>query len=210
MHNYVSNIILCCYVFSGKGAASDAQIYNASELKQCFEGGSLNIPDPTPLPNDTQDVPFFIVADDAFALKPNLMKPYGGRGRDKEERIFNYRLSRARRVVENAFGILASRFQVLMTTMGHDPATVRLIVTTCMVMHNLMRIRYSQMQNQLVNRHGAHANPAGQWRVARNLEDTVRQPGPNIDNREGKKQRNLLRHWCNSEAGEVPWQDNMI
>ena len=200
---------MCC-VFSGKGAASDAQIYNACELKQCLEDGELNIPAPTPLPNDTQDVPFFIVGDDAFALKPNLMKPYGGRGRNREERIFNYRLSRARRVVENAFGILANRFRVLMGAMGQDAATVRLVVITCMVLHNLMRINYPTMQNQLIQQHGAHANPAGQWRAARNLEDTVRQPGPNIDNREGKKQRNLLRHWCNSEAGEVPWQDKMI
>ena len=177
---------------------------------ECLDAGQLNLPAPTPLPNDTQDVPFFIVGDDAFALKPNLMKPYGGRGRNREERIFNYRLSRARRVVENAFGILANRFRVLMGAMGQDAATVRLIVITCMVLHNLMRINYPTMQNQLIQQHGAHANPAGQWREGRNLEDTLHQPGPNRDSKEGKKQRNLLRHWCNSEAGAVAWQDGKI
>ena len=57
--------------------------------------------------------------DDAFGLRPYMMKPYGSRGLDDEQRIFNYRLSMARRVVENAFGIMANHFQVLMSTMQH-------------------------------------------------------------------------------------------
>ena len=41
------------------GSASDAQIYDASELKGCVEDGSLGFPDPEPLPNDNLDVPYF-------------------------------------------------------------------------------------------------------------------------------------------------------
>ena len=52
----------------GCGSASDAHIYNASELKQCAEDGTLGLPDPEPPPNDTQDVPYFFVSDDAFGL----------------------------------------------------------------------------------------------------------------------------------------------
>ena len=43
----------------GMRSASDAQIYNASELKECVEDGSLFLPDPEPLPNDNLDVPYF-------------------------------------------------------------------------------------------------------------------------------------------------------
>ncbi len=148
--------------------------------------------------------------DDAFALRPHMMKPYGSRNLNDDERIFNYRLSRARRVVENAFGILANRFQVLMSTMCHTPVTVRLITTTCCLLHNLMRTRYPRMQNALVDREDRHGNVVpGAWRRGRHMMDCRVVQGPNRDNREGKKLRNLLRHWVNS-VGSVEWQNRMI
>lgn len=97
----------------GTGSASDAQIYNDSELRECAEDGTLGFPDPEHIPNDYQDVPYYFIGDDAFALRPTMMKPYSHRGLTNDERVFNYRLSRARRVVENSFGILANRFQQL-------------------------------------------------------------------------------------------------
>ncbi|XP_072165158.1 putative nuclease HARBI1 [Diadema setosum] len=197
---------------SGNGSASDAQIYNASDLKDGLERNLImGLPGPDPLPNDTQDVPYFIVGDDAFSLRTYLMKPYSSRYLTREERIFNYRLSRARRVVENAFGILANRFQILLTTMQHDPETVRSIVEACCILHNLMRTRYPVLQNRLVDRQQGNGDmEPGEWRQGLNLMDTVDVQGHNRASREGKKQRNLLRHWCNSPAGSVEWQDRMI
>ena len=196
----------------GCGSASDAQIYNQSELKQCAEDGTLGLPDPDPLPHDDQDVPYYFIGDDAFGLRTTMMKPYSLRGLSNEERIFNYRLSRARRVVENAFGILANRFQILLSPMQHGPETVKLIVKACMVLHNLMRIRYPGLQNQQLDR-AENANAdfvPGAWREGRNLEDTHTVAGHNTANKDGKKQRNLIKHWANSPAGAVPWQDRMI
>ncbi|XP_034024535.1 putative nuclease HARBI1 [Thalassophryne amazonica] len=113
---------------SGNGAALDAQIYNHSELRQSLDDGNISgWPCPDPLPIDTQDMPNFIVGD-AFSLRTYLMNPYSARDLSREERIFNYRLSRARRVVENAFGIMTKRFQ------QHHVDTVRLIVRTCILL----------------------------------------------------------------------------
>ena len=64
--------------------------------------GRINLPDPI---TSGVSVPHVIVTDEAFPLKPYLMRPFPGRQLDNDERcIFNYRLSRSRQVVENAFG----------------------------------------------------------------------------------------------------------
>lgn len=197
-----------------KGSNSDAQIWNDCDLHENIKPGpnqTIFPPDPTPLPNDTEDMPYYFIGDDAFALRSYMMKPYGHRGLTEEERIFNYRLSRARRVVENAFGIMANRFQVLLSTMQHHESTVRLITGTCMVLHNMMRIRYPTMHNRLVDREDRDHNIIpGEWRQGRNMRDTEVVRGSTRSNREGKKLQNLLKHWCNSEAGQVPWQRDMI
>ena len=100
-----------------------------------------------------------------------MMKPYSKRNLNDDERIFNYRLSRARRVVENAFGILANRFQVLLTTMRHKPSTVKVIVKACIVLHNLMRIRYPSIQNEMIDRPEDINTDfiPGAWRQDKNL-----------------------------------------
>ena len=113
------------------GSCSDAQIFNICHLKRKIDDGSIGFPDSAPITQGGQDVPYFILADDAFTLKTWLMKPYGRRMLTREERIANYRISRGRRVVDNAFGILVSRFRVMMTTIELSPETVREVVLTC-------------------------------------------------------------------------------
>ena len=155
-------------------------MYSDSELKQCIDNGTIGFPDPEPLPNDTEDVPYFLVGDDAFALRASLMKPFSRRGLARDERLFNYRLSRTRRVVENAFGILAQRFQVFLTTMQHSPETIQLIAKACMLLHNLMRTRYPGLQNQDLDREDANRDLVpGAWRQGLNLADTIAVAGPN-------------------------------
>ena len=83
---------------------------------------------------------YFLLGDDAFALMPWMVKPYSRGQLTREERIANYRISRGRRVVDHSFGILVSRFRVLLGIMEHRPRVVRDIVFTCVVLHKMMRI----------------------------------------------------------------------
>ena len=193
------------------GSASDCSVFNASALKEACESGDIGFPDAEPLPNDDKDMPYFIIGDDAFPLRTWLMKPFSRRNLDDPERIFNYRLSRARRIVENAFGILANRFQCLLTTMRQDPKTVGSIVMACCCLHNLMRLRYPALQNAALDQEDEnHQLIPGAWREGANLDDMNQVVGGNIDTREAKKQRHYLKHYYNSEAGSVPWQAQMI
>ena len=197
----------------GDGAMSDGQIYNDSELKECLEDGSVNFPAPDPLPHQDQNrpMPYFLLGDDAFALKSFLMKPYSRRQLTDEERIFNYRLSRGRRVVENAFGILAMRWRVLLSTMQQRPDTVRLIVETCVCLHNIMRTRCPALQNVAVDREdGNHELVPGQWRPTANMHDLGIATGSGRPTIIAQRQREHLKLYFNSPAGSVPWQERMI
>ncbi|KAG0432836.1 hypothetical protein HPB47_020464, partial [Ixodes persulcatus] len=53
--------------------------------------------------------------------------------------FFYFRLSRARRVAENAFGILANRFRFLHMTIDAEPGRVASIVKAACVLHNYLR-----------------------------------------------------------------------
>ena len=126
------------------GINSDSGIWKHCEMGQRVRDNDLNFPPHAPLPGYPHgDMPFVLVGDEAFALSDHLMRPYPGR-RDckklmpKDQNIFNYRLSRARRVVENAFGLLTMRWQIFTRPMNMLPNNAQLVVQACLVLHNLL------------------------------------------------------------------------
>ncbi|GFS12869.1 nuclease harbi1 [Elysia marginata] len=92
------------------GRLSDAGVYRTSQISKLLEEGKLNIPTSEFKVNSTErTIPFMIVGDETFPLKTYLLKPYAAKTLDQEKRIYIYRHSRARRLVECAFGILAKK-----------------------------------------------------------------------------------------------------
>jgi hypothetical protein len=69
-------------------------------------------------------------------LKTYLMKPYSITQLSFEEKVFNYRLSWAGRIVENAFEILASRFRVFGKSIACDVGADDKRIRTSCVLHN--------------------------------------------------------------------------
>lgn len=124
------------------GRESDSNVFKQCPFGKKLYSGQLNIPEPVYLPN-TQDVvqPYVFVADEAFALHKNLLRPYPGRGLTDKRRIFNYRLSRARRTVECAFGVLSNKWSVLHTPLLVEPDFANEIIKACCILHNFVRQR---------------------------------------------------------------------
>jgi len=93
------------------------------------------------LENNTLNTPedAVFVVDDAFPLKTYLMKPYNRQNLTKKQAIFNYRLSRARRISENAFGIFVSKFRIFEKPIPLIPHKVDKIVLACCPIHNWLR-----------------------------------------------------------------------
>ncbi|PIK50928.1 putative nuclease HARBI1 [Apostichopus japonicus] len=195
------------------GSSNDASIYNGSELKEGLErtNNIFNLPKEKSLPGDDVPVPYYIVGDNAFGINKRLMNPFSIRNMEHNERIFNYRLSRARRVVENAFGILAHKFRVLLRTMNQRPETCRKIITTCVILHNLIRLRYPATHNNLMDLEDQNQNVIpGAWRNDKVLLDVYHERARNTGTQEGRQIRRYLGHYFTSKAGSVPWQDKMI
>ena len=70
----------------GFGSMSDAQIFLETDLRDALETNDANRPPACPLtqdPEDTVDVPYFIVSDDAFALRDFCLKPYSRKTMDR-------------------------------------------------------------------------------------------------------------------------------
>lgn len=120
----------------GLGRQSDSGLFRSSSLYRLLERGALNVPAPHLLPDTNITVPYVIVADEGYPLLSYLMRPFPQRQLDDRRRIFNYRLSRARRSVECAFGILCSKWRVLLKTIETGVATATLAVKAACVIHN--------------------------------------------------------------------------
>ncbi len=95
------------------------------------------------------------IGDDAFPNKQNLLKPYPKNptfhhepgvqpepvppSELKKIKVFNYRLSRARMVVECAFGILASHFCFLTHRITCHPDLATGMIKAACVLHNFFQ-----------------------------------------------------------------------
>lgn len=63
----------------------------------------------------------------------------------EDKAIFNYRLSRARRVIENTFGILASRWRIFRRPIIAEPERAIIYTKAAIALHNFLRTTESSI-----------------------------------------------------------------
>ena len=193
------------------GSNGDSGIFKHSLLGEAFAGRMLNIPPPKRLPGYPEGgaLPHCFVANEAFPLRMDLMRPYPrGKKKDRlpfDKSIFNYRLSRARRIVENAFGILAQRFRVYDRRIHMDDHNVIKIVNATCVLHNYLCTARMDVANVM----GA-LNPDGNQYLQPHamLRELQHQGYHSTD--AAQRVRRIYKDYFNSEVGAVPWQGNHI
>ncbi|PIO24662.1 hypothetical protein AB205_0078990, partial [Aquarana catesbeiana] len=133
------------------GRNSDGGDIMQTEFYKWLLNGTLNLP---PAKENVESLSFVFVAHEAFALGEHLMKPFTMRTLTPEQRIFNYRLSHARRVVENACGNLSSWFRLFLTPIN---------LLCCFILYNfLQRNASSYLASVPTDVDPAVAGPAGE------------------------------------------------
>lgn len=182
------------------GRTSDGGVYAGSELGKEMDNGTLEVPPDMWLPDAAElgEVPFVMVGDAAFPLKKYLMRPYPGQNLTHQKRIFNYRLSRARMVVENAFGILASRWRIFQQRINLHPKHVDTLVVAACILHNYLLCPSDNQRFLDESIQKGQSIPS------------VRRMRGHKASREACSVRETLSNFFISPAGSVSWQERMV
>lgn len=200
------------YIDVGKqGRISDGGSFASTKLREALDAKSLRVPESSPLPGTDKRLPLYLVGDEAFPLREYLMKPYPSRNLTHAERIFNYRICRARRIIENAFGILASRFRVFLKPIMIDPSKVDKLVLASCALHNMLRVKYPNAQETTADTEDpiTHETIQGSWRNNDSMQRLSMLHGNNAT-KVAKLQRDTIRDYVNSNIGSVSWQNDMV
>ncbi|XP_044598676.1 protein ALP1-like [Cotesia glomerata] len=196
------------------GRRSDGGIFRDSEMGQKFEQHEMNTPKPELLTADGMPLPYVLVGDEAFQLTNYLLRPYPGRGGLNQNRnIFNYRLSRARRTIENSFGILVSQWRILKKPIESTVENTIKTVQALVVLHNWLRINdenNTHIPPHMVDNYGPDGFKPGLWREEKNSAlDNGKAYGNNYSSRVATKIRDEFCDYVNAE-GAVHWQYDRV
>ncbi|KAK5647765.1 hypothetical protein RI129_002657 [Pyrocoelia pectoralis] len=185
------------------GRNSDSSILLHSKMGKKLEAGDFGMPPDKVLPGTNISMPCVILGDEAFTLSSYMMRPYPRAfAREEHKLIYNYRHCRARRVSENAFGIMAQKFRVYRRPLEmHVDTVIRIVKATC-ILHNFMRCKTMIGSGGITDEEEASLIESGA------LDDI--QP----TNRRGRvaayEIRNKFANYFNSPNGSVPWQSQRI
>lgn len=208
-----------CFTIVDIGAAgrqSDSGVFSSSDFGRAMETGELHVPSPDEV-TDLGTVPYFFVGDEAFPLKGNLQKPFPRASLTFEKKVYNYRLSRARRVSENAFGILSARWRIYHQALLVNVDLAKKYVYATILLHNFLKVQDSNTppvfryipEGMLDFENSEGEVSGGQWRQSNVNIESVRQVGGRNYTPYAAEIRSRFCDFF-SNAGALPWQSRIV
>lgn len=193
------------------GRVSDGGVIKNTKFWNMFENNQLQIPEPEKLPNFNKKMSFVFVCDEAFQLLPNFKKPYNKQVLNDNRRIFNYRLSSVRRIIENVFGILASRFKIFQKPIKLSPKKAKIVVMACCHLHNLLMKQKNYIRNGEVNMEDCVSVTVihGNWRNEPNQLLNIERTRAGNSTTLAKEVRDDFCEYFNT-MGAIPWQNKCL
>ncbi|XP_064635332.1 uncharacterized protein LOC135492680 [Lineus longissimus] len=189
------------------GSNSDGGIFKRSTLGKKLMNGTLEIPANKCLPGAEQrvePVPHVVVGDEAFPAMENLLRPFPGKNLRDDQRIFNYRLSRARRISENAFGILANRWRLYHRKIPLSAESVDIVVKATCVLHNMLQNRGVPVPVRPVTDDVTPDEEDTCDGILNDLEKSGHR-----QKKDALMVREAYKDYFSSRAGAVPWQNQV-
>jgi len=111
--------------------------FNATTFSRSLAHKNLIIPEPICLSNNVNDqaVSFVILRYESFATWNLVFWPFSYRNLPVSQRVFNYPLSRTRRMIECKFGILANEWRIFHRATDTSLDFSEFIIKACCILH---------------------------------------------------------------------------
>ncbi|TKR57617.1 hypothetical protein L596_009962 [Steinernema carpocapsae] len=135
------------YDVGNYGHQHDSRVFERCSLGRGIREETIQFPEDSCISTGGPPMPYFFLADGGFPLGKRIMKPFPG-STQPQEAIYNFRLSHARNVIENAFGILAGKWRILLKPIETDVKFADKIVASCIHLHNFVMDREREGQDR--------------------------------------------------------------
>lgn len=178
------------------GSSSDGGIFQNSNFYELLRTNKLHLPVAKHIPNTNIEVPYVFVCDEAFPLLENVMRPFPRRQLSDKQRIFNYRLSRARKQIECSFGHICSMWRVLRNAMELNVDFAIDIVKAICILHNYIQAKEPERIRNV--------DPINLDIDTPFLSTTL--VPTRAQSRDGKAVRNAYMDYFVSPTGSLSWQ----
>ena len=135
-----SNYEFIYFNIGTNGRVSDGGVSEYTDFYDKLQNECLKITESSDVKE--RKLPCFFVGDEEFSFRKDFLRPYNVKQLKRERKIFNYRLSRARRIIENVFGILVARFGIFgifKTHINMQLDNIKYAVMASCALHNFLR-----------------------------------------------------------------------